>query len=186
MNHYQFPILSPFGAASTARDIVAGLDLSGRIAVVTGGYSGIGLETTRALASAGATIIVPARDRPKAEAALRGLANATIEPLDLIDPISIDHFATNMLARHDRIDMLINNAGFIGFSLERDARSYETQFATNHLGHYQLTVRLWPALVKAQARVISVSSCGHAASPVMFDDIHFERRPFDAMAAYGQ
>jgi NAD(P)-dependent dehydrogenase (short-subunit alcohol dehydrogenase family) len=186
METRQSPIASPFNAASTAREVLDGIDLSGRIAIVTGGYSGIGLETTRALASAGATVIVPARNRAKAEGALRGLANVSIGALDLIDPTSIDAFAASVLATHEAVDILINNAGYIGFTLERDARGYEAQFATNHLGHFQLTVRLWPALSKARARVVSVSSCGHAASPVVFDDIHFERRPYDPMRAYGQ
>ncbi|MEJ2061534.1 MAG: SDR family NAD(P)-dependent oxidoreductase [Gammaproteobacteria bacterium] len=186
MNRLQAPIPSPFGPASTAREVIDGIDLSGHLAVVTGGYSGIGLETTRALTEAGALVIVPARNRAKAEAALRGMENVYLETLDLIDPVSIDAFAERVLARHDAIHFLINNAGYIGFTLERDARGYEAQFATNHLGHFQLTARLWPALVKGGARVVTVSSCGHAAGAVDFDDIHFKRRPYDAMVAYGQ
>lgn len=186
MDTLQAPIRSPFGAASTALDVVDGIDLSGRLAIVTGGYSGIGLETTRALAGAGARVIVLARDRGKAEAAFKDVPNVTIDALDLIDPASIDTFAVKVLAGHDAIHMLINNAGFIGLTLQRDARGYEAQFATNHLGHFQLTARLWPALVRAGARVVTVSSCGHAAGAVDFDDLHFERRDYDPMVAYGQ
>lgn len=186
MSVSQSPISSPFGAASTAREVIEGIDLAGRVAVVTGGYSGVGLETTRAFAGAGAHVIVPARNRGKAEAALHGLANVRIGALDLVDPLSVDAFAESVLARCDAVDILVNNAGYIGFTLERDARGYEAQFATNHLGHFQLTARLWPALARAGARVVTVSSCGHAASPVVFDDIHFERRPYDALSAYGQ
>ena len=186
MDQLQSPISSPFGAASTAAEAIAGIDLSGRVAIVTGGSSGIGLETTRALARAGATVIVPARDRAKAEAALGDMPHVTVEALDLIDPASIDAFAQAVLARHEAIHLLINNAGYIGLSLQRDARGYEAQFATNHLGHFQLTARLWPALVREQARVVTVSSCGHAAAAVDFEDIHFERKDYDPMAAYGQ
>ena len=186
MDTIQAPIHSPFGAASTAFDVVDGIDLSGRVAIVTGGYSGIGLETTRALASAGAQIVVPARDRGKAEAALKDVPNVVIDALDLIDPASIDAFAAKMLAGHDAIHILINNAGFIGLTLQRDARGYEAQFATNHLGHFQLTMRLWPALVRGRARVVTVSSCGHAAGAVDFDDLHIERRDYDPRVAYGQ
>jgi len=182
----QAPIASPFNAASTAGDVLAGIDLRGQLAVITGGYAGIGLETTRALASAGAQVIVPARNLEKARAAVGSWPNVTIDALDLIVPDSIDAFADRLLAGHGTLDILINNAGYIGLALERDARGYEAQFATNHLGHFQLTARLWPALARRGARVVSVSSCGHAASPVVFDDIHFCNRPYDAFAAYGQ
>ena len=186
MNILQQPLPSPFGAASTALDVIRGIDLSGKVAIVTGGYSGIGLETTQALVSAGASVIVPARNVDKARQALQDIANTQIEPLDLIDPASIRAFADKVLADYPSIHLLINNAGYIGLSLQRDARGYEAQFATNHLGHFQLTVQLWPALVRGQARVVTVSSCGHAAAPVIFDDVNFEHRDYDPMAAYGQ
>lgn len=186
MSDLQKPISSTFGAASTAEDVIEGIDLTGKRAIVTGGYSGIGLETTLALAAAGAQVIVPARNLDKAQKALHGSRNVRVAPLDLIDPASIDAFAASILAEHGAIHLLINNAGYIGLTLERDARGYEAQFATNHLGHFQVTARLWPALVKGQARVVTVSSCGHAAGAVDFDDIHFERRSYDPMVAYGQ
>lgn len=185
MPNLQTPIASPFGAASTAREVINGIDLSGRVAIVTGGSSGIGLETTRALAEAGATVIVPARNIEKAEKAIGGLRNVTIEELDLVDPASIDGFAKRFLEKHQQLDLLINNAGFINHTLERDPRGYELQFATNHLGHFQLTMRLWTALVPG-ARVVTVSSMGHKFGGVDFDDINFDRRAYDEYLAYGQ
>ena len=139
-----------------------------------------------ALTEAGAKVIVPARNLEKAEAALLGMENVVIDTLDLIDPLSIDAFAERVLAQYDAIDLLFNNAGYIGLTLQRDARGYQAQFATNHLGHFQLTIRLWQSLVKGRARVVTVSSCGHAAGALDFDDIHFEHRPYDAMVAYWQ
>lgn len=186
MNTLQTPIASPFGAASTARDVLRGVDLSRRVAIVTGGYSGIGLETTRALAAAGANVVVPARDPVKARKAVGDLSNVSLEKLDLIDPVSVDAFAERFMREHGTLDILINNAGFISYTLERDQRGYEVQFATNHLGHFQLTARLWPALTRRGGRVVSVSSRGHAVGGVVFDDINFDRRPYDAYLAYGQ
>lgn len=186
MSNQQTPLTSPFGPASTAREVMAGIDLSDKRAVVTGGYSGIGLETSKALVDAGAEVIVPARDPDKAQRALAGLTGIDIVPLNLINPASINAFTKQVLARYPTINLLINNAGYIGLSLEHDVRGYEAQFATNHLGHFQLTVQLWPALIRGQARVVTVSSCGHAAGAVDFDDLHFERRPYDPMVAYGQ
>jgi NAD(P)-dependent dehydrogenase (short-subunit alcohol dehydrogenase family) len=187
MRILQEPIGSGFGAASTAADVLEVIDLTGRVALVTGGSSGIGLETTRALSSAGARVIVPARDHEKAMAALEGIAGVEIEALDLLDPASIDAFAARFLASGRPLHVLVNNAGIMACPLARDARGYEVQFATNHLGHFQLVARLWPALQKARgARVVSVSSRGHRYSPVVFDDPHFERRAHERWAAYGQ
>jgi NAD(P)-dependent dehydrogenase (short-subunit alcohol dehydrogenase family) len=164
-----------------------GLDLSGRVAIVTGGYSGIGLETTRALRSAGAKVIVPARDHDKAATALEGLDGVEIEAMDLMDPASIDAFANKFLASGRSLHILVNSAGIMASPLTRDARGYESQFATNHLGHFQLVVRLWPALRQASgARVVSVSSWGHRHSPVVVEDPNFERRDYDRWLAYGQ
>lgn len=183
----QQPIHSGFGAASTAEEVIKGIDLSGKIAVVTGGYSGIGLETTRVLHGAGAKVIVPARDLAKAANALKGLEGVEIMEMDLIDPVSVDAFAEKFLATGLPLHILVNSAGIMAIPLTRDARGYEAQFATNHLGHFQLTARLWPALLKANgARVVSVSSFGHRMSPVVFEDINFEHRPYDRMSAYGQ
>ena len=183
----QQPIGSGFGASTTAEEILKGTSLNGITAIVTGGYSGIGLETTRALASAGAAVIVPARDTVRAAAALAGIDNVSIESMDLTDPASIDQFAAHFLASGRPLHILVNSAGIMAAPLTRDARGYELQFATNHLGHFHLTARLWPALLQADgARVVSVSSWGHRQSPVVFEDPNFERRSYDRMSAYGQ
>ncbi len=182
----QRPIHSGFGAASTADEVIKGIDLSGKIAIVTGGYSGLGLETARVLRSAGVRVIVPARDHGKAVRALQDL-DVEIEAMNLLDPASINAFAGRFLASGQPLHILVNSAGIMACPLTRDARGYEAQFATNHLGHFQLTTRLLPALRRANgARVVSVSSRGHRYSPVVFEDPNFERRDYDRWAAYGQ
>ena len=187
MSTAQEPINSGFGASSTASDVVGGLDLSGRVAIVTGGYSGIGLETTRVLRSAGSEVIVPARDLGKAENAVKDLNGVEIEPMDLLDPASVDAFAETFLASGRALHMLVDSAGIMASPLRRDMRGYESQFATNHLGHFQLAMRLWPALRQAQgSRVVSVSSRGHHFSDVVFDDPNFQHRDYDRWLAYGQ
>ena len=145
----QKPINSGYGMRTEARDATGGRDLTGKVAIVTGGYSGLGLETTKALAAAGAIVIVPARTPDKAQAALAGIANVEQAALDLADPKSIDAFAGGFLSRTKKLDILINNAAIMASPLMRDARGYDAQFATNHLGHFQLTARLWPALKAA-------------------------------------
>lgn len=183
----QKPIGSGFGASTTANEILRSTNLSGVNAIVTGGYSGIGLETVRALATAGAEVIVPARDSARAAAALAGIDNVRIELMDLMDPYSIDDFAAGVLASGQPLHLLINSAGIMAAPLIRDTRGYESHFSTNHLGHFQLTARLWPALRQAGgARVVSVSSWGHRQSPVIFEDPNFEHRSYDRMSAYGQ
>ncbi|MGH8156758.1 MAG: oxidoreductase [Rhodanobacter sp.] len=182
----QHPIGSGFGAATTADEVIKSVDLSGKLAIVTGGYSGIGVETARVLRSAGATVIVPARDRDKALRTLQGI-DVEIGAMDLLDPASIDAFADGILAGGRALHILVNSAGIMACPLARDARGHESQFATNHLGHFHLTARLWPALVKAHgARVVSVSSWGHHFSPVVFDDVNFERRDYKPWLGYGQ
>ncbi|MZQ86428.1 SDR family NAD(P)-dependent oxidoreductase [Paenibacillus sp. 5J-6] len=183
----QQPIHSGFGAQSTAREVLEGIDLSGKTAIVTGGYSGVGLETTRALAEAGATVIVPARTPEKARASVAGIPRVELAELDLIDRDSIDAFAQQFLESGRALDILINNAGIMAPPLVRDKRGYESQFATNHLGHFQLTLQLWPALKQAgSARVVSVSSTGVRFGGVNFEDIHYEQQEYDKWKAYGQ
>jgi NAD(P)-dependent dehydrogenase (short-subunit alcohol dehydrogenase family) len=187
MTSKQSPIGSGFGAHTTAREALGALRLEGAMAVVTGGYAGVGLETTRVLSDAGATVVVPARSADKARAALAGIARVELERLDLGDPASIDAFAERILASGRPLHMLVNNAGIMAPPLARDARGFESQLATNHLGHFQLTARLWPALRRAGgARVVSLSSRGHRIAGVDFDDPNFERRPYDKWIAYGQ
>lgn len=183
----QAPISSGFGWQSTAREVVAGSDLTGKIAIVTGGYSGIGLETTRALSEAGASVIVPARSEQSARTAVGGIARVEVEELDLIDLASIDAFAKRFLDSGRPLHILINNAGIMTPPLTRDARGYESQFAINHLGHFQLTARLWPALKQANgARVVSLSSSGIRFGGVDLDDPNYERREYNKQQAYGQ
>src|SRR5262245_23592434 len=130
MTTEQKPLNSGFGAKTTGREVLAGRDLTGKTAVVTGGYSGVGLETTRALAEAGATVVVPARTQEKARTALAGIPRVEVETLELIDPASIDAFAGRFLDSRRPLDILINNAGIMAPPLRRDARGYESQFAT--------------------------------------------------------
>jgi NAD(P)-dependent dehydrogenase (short-subunit alcohol dehydrogenase family) len=183
----QQPIHSGFGATSTTRDVIKGIDLTGKTAIVTGGYAGIGLETVKTFVAAGATVIVPARDTQKAANNLKGLRNVIVEKMDLMDPASVDAFAEKFLAAHDTLHILVNNAGIMWVPLQRDRRGYESQLATNHLGHFQLTALLWPALKNAKgARVINVSSYGHQMAPFNFDDPNFNNRPYETLQGYGQ
>ena len=187
MSSQQKPIGSGFGFATTAEEALGGKELSGKTAIVTGGYAGIGLETTRVLSAAGATVIVPARSAEKARANLLGIPRVELAEFDLLDPASIDAFAEGFLAGGRPLDLLINNAGIMACPQACDLRGNETQFSANHLGHFRLTLRLWPALVRARgARVVALTSRGHRFSGVHFDDPNFERRPYDKWAAYGQ
>ena len=183
----QAPIKSGLGPETTAEEIAEGLDLRGKTVAVTGGHSGIGLETTRVLSNAGAAVIVGARDLEKAREALAKMKNVSTLRLDLANPDSIDRFAEGFLGANRTLDVLINNAGIMALPLTRDGRGYEMQFATNHLGHFQLTARLWPALVKAKhARVVNLSSAGHRFAAVDLGDPNFTKRAYDKWAAYGQ
>ncbi len=185
----QTPIQSGFSSASTSVDVIRGINLVGKVAIVTGGYAGLGLEAARTLASAGARVIVPARDMARAAKAVAEVGGGIeIQPMDLSDPQSIDAFARRFIASGLPLHILINSAGIMASpTIERDARGNEMQFSTNHLGHFQLTMRLWPALKKAEgARVVSVSSMGHRFSDVVFDDVNFEQRAYDGWKAYGQ
>ncbi|NKJ45584.1 oxidoreductase [Burkholderia sp. SG-MS1] len=187
MTSNQIPLRTGFNATTTAAAVLGAHDLSGMTAVITGGYSGLGLEAARVLAGAGASVVVPARDVARAAAAVRGIKRIELAELDLMDAASIDAFAEGFLASGRPLHMLLNSAGIMAAPLRRDSRGYESQFSTNHLGHFQLTARLWPALLRANgARVVSVSSLGHRLSAVDFDDPNFERRPYDKWIAYGQ
>lgn len=183
----QHPIGSGFNAESTAAEVVKDIDLTGKVAIVTGGNAGIGLETTKVLAAKGATVIVPARDIKKARENLDGVPNVEIEAMDLIQPDTIDEFAERFLASGRPLHLLINNAGIMWVPLKRDSRGIESQLATNYLGQYQLVARLWPALKEANgARVINVSSYGHQMAPFNFDDPNFEHREYQTLLGYGQ
>nr|WP_295872024.1 SDR family NAD(P)-dependent oxidoreductase [uncultured Chitinophaga sp.] len=183
----QTPLHSGFNAASTTADVIEGIDLTGKIAIVTGGNTGIGLETTHTLAAAGATVIVPARDVEKAKRNLQGIPNVEIAAMDLMDPASIDKFADSFLASGRPLHLLINNAGIMWVPLRRDSRGIESQLATNYLAQFQLTARLWPALKKANgARVVNVSSQGHQFAPFDFEDPNFLFRNYETLQSYGQ
>ncbi|HWB91626.1 MAG TPA: SDR family NAD(P)-dependent oxidoreductase [Puia sp.] len=188
MRTAQRPIHSGYDANTTAAQVAAGHDLAGQIALVTGGNSGIGFETVKTLADAGATVIVGARDAGKAEDRFLEFRNVSFIPLDLADPHSVDAFADRFLDRFSSLHFLFNNAGVFRVpTLQKDKRGYELQFGVNHLGHFQLTGRLWPALKNARgARVIALSSVGHRRMALQLDDVNFERHPYDAMKAYGQ
>jgi len=184
MTTAQHKIGSGFGATTTAAEAVAGIDLTGKLAIVTGGYSGLGLETTRALTGAGAHVVVPARRRKTAEQALEGLENVEVDELDLGDLESVRAFAERFLATGRRIDLLIANAGIMACPETRVGPGWEAQFATNHLGHFALVNRLWPAVADG-ARVVSLSSRGHHNSPIRWDDVQFTEG-YEKWAAYGQ
>lgn len=183
----QQPTGSGFGATATTSDVIKGIDLTEKIAIVTGGNTGIGLETTKTLAAAGATVIVPARDVEKAKRNLAGIANVELEVMDLMNPDSIDAFAEKFLASGRPLHLLVNNAGIMWVPLRRDSRGIESQLATNYLAQFQLAARLWPALQKANgARVINVSSDGHRFAPFNFDDPNFIHREYETLQGYGQ
>jgi NAD(P)-dependent dehydrogenase (short-subunit alcohol dehydrogenase family) len=183
MNDKQQPINSGFDNRSTAAEVLDGLDLTGKTAIVTGGYSGIGLETTRALANAGAEVVVPARRPELAAANLDGIPRIEVDELDLADLGSVEQFAGRRLADGRGIDILVNSAGIMACPETRTERGWELQFATNHLGHFALVNRLKPLL--EGARVVSVSSNGHRASAIRWDDPHFTTG-YDRGEAYGQ
>ncbi|MET0390871.1 MAG: SDR family NAD(P)-dependent oxidoreductase [Polyangiales bacterium] len=187
MSHQQKPLGSGFTAASTADDVAAGIDLKGRNIIVTGGHAGIGLETTRALAKAGASVTLAARDPQRAAQAVTGVPRVEVSQLDLIDPQSIDAFVARWLASKRPLHVLINNASPVpSATRESDARGYEVQFAGSHLGHFQLTVGLETALRAAGgARVINVSSGAQRFGQIRWDDPSFSR-DYDSRVAYAQ
>ncbi|MGV9544391.1 SDR family NAD(P)-dependent oxidoreductase [Nocardia beijingensis] len=183
-------ITTPFSAETTAAEVLAGVDLTGRRAIVTGGASGIGVETARALAGAGAEVTLAVRDLAAGERTTADIVGTTgndrvrVAPLDLADQASVAAFVAEWAGP---LHMLINNAGVMASPLLRTPQGWEMQFATNHLGHFALATGLHRALAAAgTSRVVSVSSSAHHRSPVVFDDIHFERRPYDPWSAYGQ
>jgi NAD(P)-dependent dehydrogenase (short-subunit alcohol dehydrogenase family) len=184
------PVTTPFTAASTAAEVVDGIDLTGRRVIVTGGASGIGIETARALAGAGAEVTLAVRNtsaaQPVAEdiVATTGSKQVLVAPLDLADQASVASFTAGW---EGPLDILVNNAGVMASPEMRTPQGWELQFATNHLGHFALATGLHRALAAAgRARVVSVSSGAHLRSPVVFDDIHFRERAYDPWLAYGQ
>jgi NAD(P)-dependent dehydrogenase (short-subunit alcohol dehydrogenase family) len=184
-------ITTGFGARATAKEVVGGVDLGGKRAIVTGGASGIGVETARALAGAGAEVTLAVRDTAAGDLAARDVTGSTGNPavrvayLDLADLATVSAFARGWSGP---LDLLINNAAVLGIpELQRTPAGWEMQFATNHLGHFALTLGLHDALAAAPgARIVAVSSGAHLRSPLVFDDIHYRHRPYEPRLAYGQ
>lgn len=182
-----------FGADTTTDEVLQGLDLEGRQALVTGASTGLGEETARALASKGAKVTLAVRDPAKGEAAAERIRKSTGNPdidvaqVELSVPDSVRAFARKWLAEHGPLHLLINNAGVMACPLARTVEGWEMQFATNHLGHFLLTNLLAPALkAGAPGRIVNLSSAGHRFSDVHFDDIHFNRRDYEKWSSYGQ
>ena len=180
----QHKIESGFGADTTAAEVLDGIDLTGRLAIVTGGYSGIGLETTRALCAAGAHVVVPALRESVAAEATAGIDGVEIDTLDLSDLDSVADFAQRFTKSGRGIDIMINSAGIMACPESRVGPGWEAQFAVNHLGHFALVNRLWPALSPG-ARVVAVSSRAHLSSGIRWDDIDFTTG-YDKGLAYAQ
>ena len=179
-------ITTPFGFESTAAEVIAGIDLTGKRAIVTGGSSGIGIETARALAGAGAEVTIAVRDTRAGDRVAQDIdGDVHVGRLDLTDQASVKAFAA---AWDGPLHILVNNAGVMALQeLTRSPEGWELQFATNHLGHFTLATALHEALNAAgTSRVVSLSSVGHLSAPVDFDDLHFERRPYDPALAYAQ
>ncbi len=196
MNSPVEPITTPFGFSTTAAEVLEGVDLTGKRIIVTGGSTGIGLGTTRALANAGADVTIATRNTERANNVIQelqrhpersegSLPNVQVLPLDLADLESVLTFCQSW---DKPLHALINNAGIMALPTKQlSAQGYEMQFAVNHLGHFALTLGLHDALAATgHARVVSVSSQAHSLSPVDFDDIHFDHRPYDPIAAYCQ
>ncbi|MEV8322629.1 SDR family NAD(P)-dependent oxidoreductase [Kitasatospora sp. NPDC056731] len=183
-------LTTPFGAESTAAEVISGVDLTGRRAVVTGGASGIGVETARALASAGAQVTLAVRNLDAGArtaediTATTGNKDLRVAPLDLADQASVAAFVA---AWDGPLHILVNNAGVMASPEVRTPEGWELQFATNHLGHFALATGLHAALARdGGARVVAVSSSAHHRSPVVFEDIHFRERAYEPWSAYGQ
>lgn len=183
-------VTTPFDFHSTAAEVASGIDLTGKRAVVTGGASGIGVETARVLADSGAAVTLAVRDPGAGERVATQIRESTgnlhvdVRLLDLIDRSTIDRFAS---AWQGPLDILVNNAGVMATPETYTEEGWELQFATNHLGHLALALGLHDALAAAgSARIVALSSSAHFVSPVIFDDLHFQFRPYDRWAAYGQ
>lgn len=186
MNAQQTPISSGFDSDSTVDDVLTDVSLTDKVVIVTGGYSGLGRELVRAMSGRGATLIVPARRPEVARHDLAGLEHVEVAALDLADLDSVRVFADSFLAGNRTVDILINNAGVMAPPETRVAHGWELQFAANHLGHFALTNRLWPALAAAGgARVVAVSSRGHKFGPIRWGDLDF-REGYEPWKAYGQ
>lgn len=180
----QTPLDTGFGSRCTASEVLAGIDLSGKRVIITGGHSGLGLETTRALSGAGAQVLVLARNPTAAAQALAGLANVEVDRLDLADQANVRACAERFVASGRQADLVICNAAVMANPQSRVGEGWESQFGTNHLGHYTLINLLWPAIAPG-ARIVSLSSMGHHYSPMRWNDVQFASG-YDKWLAYGQ
>lgn len=182
----QHPLDSPFGPASTADEVLAGRDLTGRLALITGGASGLGRTAAMALVRAGARVVLGVRRPEAARSTVGSVPGVEFEELDLTDLGSVKRFADRFLASGRRLDLVINNAGVMACPETRTAQGWELQFATNHLGHFALINRLWPALRDGQgSRIVSVSSGAHHNSAIRWGDLNFSQG-YNKWLAYGQ
>jgi NAD(P)-dependent dehydrogenase (short-subunit alcohol dehydrogenase family) len=182
-----------YGFETTTDEVIAAVDLSGKVAIVTGASAGIGVETARALAAAGARVVLAARNAERTREAADSIrarvpgARLEVGMLDLTSLASVRAFAAWYLDAHDELQLLINNAGVMYTPFEHTAEGFELQFGTNHVGHFLLTCLLVPALLAgAPSRVVNLSSAGHAGSDIVWDDPNFERREYEKFASYGQ
>jgi len=184
----QVPTQSGFHAKSSGAEVLADIDLAGKFAIVTGGYSGIGLEAVRALAAKGASVLVPVRSPEKAAETLAGIAgDVTTAAMDLADLASVRRFAEDVLDGRRSIDLLINNAGIMACPEARVGPGWESQFGVNHMGHFALTQALMPGLTsQAGTRVVALSSTAHKICGIRWDDIQFNETPYEKWHAYGQ
>lgn len=187
INTTQKPIQSGFDETTSANEVIQNTNLKNKIAIVTGSSSGIGMEIARVLSNAGATVLALVRDYQKAGQMLKGIPNIELYAIDLSDPHSIDAFVDEFLKSNRPLDILINNAGIMAIPFKWDERGYELQFSTNHLGHFQLTAGLWPALKKTgSARVVTLASRAHRLGGVDFEDPMFKHKEYDKWKAYAQ
>lgn len=186
ISEQQKPVDSGFGAKSEPAEVLKDIDLEGKVAMVTGGYSGIGLETTRALKEAGARVIVPARRKDVAKSALSGIVESEdILNLDLADPSSAQSFVNEFVDSGMSLDILINNAAVMACPQMPTKEGWDLQFAVNHIGHFIITKGLLPAMSSSGSRIVTLSSTGHKLSGIQWEDVHFEES-YDKWKAYGQ
>ena len=184
----QKPTNSEFHSKTNADEITKGIDISNKIAIVTGGYSGIGLETTRALVTAGAKVIIPAKRTEIACKNLEGIVpNEDIVEMNLENLNSVKKFTEDFKENFKKLDLLINNAGIMACPETRIGNGWESQFAVNHIGHFLLTKELMDTMAENDsARFVSLSSSAHSLTGILWDDIHFQNNPYDKWMAYGQ
>jgi len=184
----QKPINSGFSNKSEPKDILKNIDLHNKVAIVTGGYSGIGLETTKALVAAGANVIIPAKRPEIANQNLNGVVSEkNITKMDLGNLNSVKNFTNSFKENFNTLSLLINNAGIMACPETRVGDNWESQFAINHIGHFLLTKELMSTMANTEgSRFVSLSSSAHALTGILWDDIHFSKQPYDKWMAYGQ